>query len=63
MFAAIGEPFDYEIIDRVALDARGRWSPTKWRERNVFLAGDAAHVWVPMGGFGMNAGHRRRRSR
>jgi 2-polyprenyl-6-methoxyphenol hydroxylase-like FAD-dependent oxidoreductase len=55
MFAAIGEPFDYEIIDR------SRWTPramlaTKWRERNVFLAGDAAHVWVPMGGFGMNAG-------
>ena len=55
MFAAIGEPFDYEVIDR------SRWTPramvaTKWRERNVFLAGDAAHIWVPMGGFGMNAG-------
>ncbi|MBT3428778.1 MAG: FAD-binding protein [Gammaproteobacteria bacterium] len=22
----------------------------------VFLAGDAAHIWVPMGGYGMNAG-------
>jgi 2-polyprenyl-6-methoxyphenol hydroxylase-like FAD-dependent oxidoreductase len=55
MFAAIGEPFDYEVIDR------SRWTPramvaTNWRERNVFLAGDAAHIWVPMGGFGMNAG-------
>ena len=29
---------------------------TEWRDTNVFLAGDAAHVWVPMGGFGMNAG-------
>jgi 2-polyprenyl-6-methoxyphenol hydroxylase-like FAD-dependent oxidoreductase len=28
----------------------------RWREGNVFLAGDAAHLWVPMGGFGMNAG-------
>lgn len=55
MFAAIGEPFDYDVIDR------SRWTPramvaTKWREQNVFLAGDAAHLWVPMGGFGMNAG-------
>ena len=55
MFAAIGEPFDYEILDR------SRWTPKAmvadaWRDRNVFLAGDAAHLWVPMGGFGMNAG-------
>ena len=55
MFKAIGEPFDYEVIDR------SRWTPRamvvdKWREGNVLLAGDAAHVWVPMGGFGMNAG-------
>ncbi len=55
MFAAIGEPFDYEVLDR------SRWTPKAmvadtWRDRNVFLAGDAAHLWVPMGGFGMNAG-------
>lgn len=55
MFAAIGEPFDYEVIDR------SRWTPRamvadRWRDGNVFLAGDAAHIWVPMGGFGMNAG-------
>ena len=55
MFAAIGEPFDYEVIDQ------SRWTPRamvvdRWRKDNVFLAGDAAHIWVPMGGFGMNAG-------
>lgn len=55
MFAAVGEPFDYEVIDR------SRWTPRamvadSWRHGNVFLAGDAAHIWVPMGGFGMNAG-------
>jgi 2-polyprenyl-6-methoxyphenol hydroxylase-like FAD-dependent oxidoreductase len=55
MTASIGEPFDYEIIQR------SRWTPramvaTKWRDGRVFLAGDAAHLWVPMGGFGMNAG-------
>ncbi len=55
MFAAIGEPFDYEVLDQ------SRWTPRalvadRWRDGNVFLAGDAAHLWVPMGGFGMNAG-------
>src|SRR5262249_48347120 len=54
-FAAVGEPFAYEILDR------SRWTPRamvadRWRDRNVLLAGDAAHLWVPMGGFGMNAG-------
>lgn len=55
MFAAVGEPFEYTILDR------SRWTPramvaNRWRDRSVFLAGDAAHLWVPMGGFGMNAG-------
>lgn len=55
MFAAIGEPFDYEIL------GRARWTPramvaTKFGEGRVLLAGDAAHLWIPMGGFGMNAG-------
>ncbi len=55
MFAAIGERFDYALLN-VA-----RWSPralvaNTYREGRVFLAGDAAHIWIPMGGFGMNAG-------
>ncbi len=28
----------------------------RYRAGNVFLAGDAAHIWIPLGGFGMNAG-------
>jgi hypothetical protein len=27
-----------------------------YRQGRVFLAGDAVHIWIPMGGFGMNAG-------
>lgn len=55
MFDAIGEPFEYEVLDQ------SRWTPRamvcdRWRDRRVLLAGDAAHLWVPMGGFGMNAG-------
>jgi 2-polyprenyl-6-methoxyphenol hydroxylase-like FAD-dependent oxidoreductase len=55
IFAAIGEPFDYQIINEVHWTARALVADT-FRDRRVFLAGDAAHIWVPMGGFGMNAG-------
>lgn len=27
-----------------------------FRDRDVFLCGDAAHIWVPFAGYGMNAG-------
>ncbi|MGH7779207.1 MAG: FAD-dependent monooxygenase [Candidatus Binataceae bacterium] len=55
MFRMIGQPFKYEIV------GQARWTPramlaNKFREGRVFLAGDAAHIWIPMGGFGMNAG-------
>lgn len=55
MFAAAGERFDYEILDESRWTARALVAD-RWRDRRVFLAGDAAHLWVPMGGFGMNAG-------
>jgi hypothetical protein len=29
---------------------------SKLRDRRVFICGDAAHVWMPLGGFGMSAG-------
>jgi hypothetical protein len=28
----------------------------RYRDGSVFLAGDVAHIWIPLGGFGMKAG-------
>ena len=28
----------------------------RFRKNRVFLCGDAAHIWVPYAGYGMNAG-------
>jgi 2-polyprenyl-6-methoxyphenol hydroxylase-like FAD-dependent oxidoreductase/sugar lactone lactonase YvrE len=55
MFEAIGEAFEYETINLVRWTARAMVC-NKFSEGRVFLVGDAAHIWIPMGGFGMNAG-------
>ena len=55
IFAAVGEKFEYELLGQERWTARAMVA-NKYRHGNVFLAGDAAHIWVPMGGFGMNAG-------
>lgn len=52
---AIGRDVPFEIL------AVHNWRRTEavaeqWREGPVFLAGDAAHVLSPTGGFGMNTG-------
>ncbi len=51
----VGEDFEYRIIKHVDWTAR-RLLASRFRVGNVFLAGDAAHLWVPYGGYGMNAG-------
>ena len=55
MFTAVGERFDYQVLDEARWTARAMVC-NKFRQDRVFLAGDAAHLWIPMGGFGMNAG-------
>jgi 2-polyprenyl-6-methoxyphenol hydroxylase-like FAD-dependent oxidoreductase len=55
LFAAFGRPFDFEIV------AINHWQhhqsvAERWREGRVFLAGDAAHLFAPTGGVGMNTG-------
>ena len=52
---AVGKPFEFELL------GTQHWHhhqsvARQWRAGNVFLAGDAAHLFVPTGGVGMNTG-------
>jgi 2-polyprenyl-6-methoxyphenol hydroxylase-like FAD-dependent oxidoreductase len=52
---AVGRPFKFELL------GTQHWHhhqsvARRWRAGNVFLAGDAAHLFVPTGGVGMNTG-------
>ncbi|MEO0410821.1 MAG: FAD-dependent monooxygenase [Pseudomonadota bacterium] len=51
----VGCDFDYEIL------VANPWTPhmvvaSQYRDRRVFLAGDACHQVIPTGGYGMNTG-------
>ncbi|MCA8928718.1 MAG: FAD-dependent monooxygenase [Alphaproteobacteria bacterium] len=55
LFAALGTEIDAEIL------VANPWTPhlllaERYREGRVFLAGDAAHQYIPTGGYGMNTG-------
>ncbi|MGL4288469.1 MAG: FAD-dependent oxidoreductase, partial [Phreatobacter sp.] len=51
----VGADFDYQIISREDWVGR-RLVADRFRDRRMFIAGDAAHIWVPYAGYGMNAG-------
>lgn len=51
----VGPEFAYEVISKEDWFGR-RLVAERFRERRVFLCGDAAHIWVPYAGYGMNAG-------
>jgi len=51
----VGPDFTYEIVHQQDWTAR-RFISNKFRKGRVFIAGDAAHVWIPAAGYGMNAG-------
>lgn len=53
--ATIGRAIDFETLDVIPWTARAM-VVNRYRAGRVFLAGDAAHDWVPAAGFGMNAG-------
>ncbi len=51
----VGPDFEYELLSCEDWIAR-RLVASKFRDRRVVICGDAAHVWMPLGGFGMSAG-------
>ena len=51
----VGADFEYKVISREDWYGR-RLIASKFRDRSAFIAGDAAHIWVPYAGYGMNAG-------
>ena len=51
----VGADFSYEVISREDWYGR-RLVANRFRDRRAFICGDAAHLWVPYAGFGMNAG-------
>ena len=51
----VGADFQYEVISREDWFGR-RLVADRFRDRRAFIAGDAAHLWVPYAGYGMNAG-------
>lgn len=55
--AILGVPdgFEYEVVSTEDWVAR-RLVADRFRDGRVFIAGDAAHLWVPYAGYGMNAG-------
>lgn len=51
----VGADFDYEIVTDEDWVGR-RLVADKLQVGRCFIAGDAAHMWIPYGGYGMNAG-------
>src|ERR1700688_2587295 len=51
----VGADFRYDMLSKEDWFGR-RLIANKFRDRCGFIAGDAAHIWVPYAGYGMNAG-------
>ena len=51
----VGPEFTWELLNHEDWVGR-RLVANRFRQGNVFIAGDAAHLWVPFAGYGMNAG-------
>jgi 2-polyprenyl-6-methoxyphenol hydroxylase-like FAD-dependent oxidoreductase len=51
----VGPAFRYEILGTEDWTGK-RLVADRFRDRRMFICGDAAHLWVPYAGYGMNAG-------
>ncbi len=51
----VDDDFEYDVLNHEDWIGR-RLVADKLRNGRVFICGDAAHIWVPYGGYGMNAG-------
>jgi len=51
----VSAEFNYDVITRENWIGR-RMLADRFRDRRAFICGDAAHLWVPFAGYGMNAG-------
>ncbi|MGX4768586.1 FAD-dependent oxidoreductase [Bradyrhizobium guangdongense] len=51
----VDESFQYRILSKEDWVGR-RLVADRFRNRRVFICGDAAHLWMPYAGYGMNAG-------
>ena len=55
LLLGVGPQFQYELLAKEDWIGR-RLVADRFRDRRVFISGDAAHLWVPYAGYGMNAG-------
>jgi 2-polyprenyl-6-methoxyphenol hydroxylase-like FAD-dependent oxidoreductase len=55
LILGLGPDFEYDVISKEDWIGR-RLVADRFRDRRAFICGDAAHLWVPMAGYGMNAG-------
>jgi 2-polyprenyl-6-methoxyphenol hydroxylase-like FAD-dependent oxidoreductase len=51
----VDNSFQYEVLSKEDWVGR-RLIADHFRDQRVFICGDAAHVWIPAAGYGMNAG-------
>jgi len=51
----VDERFRYDVLSKEDWVGR-RLVADRFRDRRAFLCGDAAHLWIPYAGYGMNAG-------
>ena len=51
----VDDSFQWEVVHHQDWTAR-RLVAGRFRSDNVFICGDAAHIWIPFAGYGMNAG-------